>query len=130
MTLSPKLKGVLALLVVFLLGGVVGAGVTHAQARHRGDRGESFEHRRLDAMTRRLGLDDAERQKVGAILDKHRDETRRLTREMFDSCGASLKTEREQADAEIRAVLRPDQQAAYDALLKEQRERFFGKQQH
>ncbi|HEY4157919.1 MAG TPA: hypothetical protein VGM29_07470 [Polyangiaceae bacterium] len=133
MTLSPKLKGYATLLVVFLLGGVVGAGITHVRSQHRflhGGDHESSEHRRLDAISRRLDLDGAEQQKVADILDKYSADRTRMTREMLDTCGTALRTQKEQMDAEIRAVLRPDQQTAFDALLKEQHDRLMGGRHH
>jgi len=83
------------------------------------DRFSVFEHRRLGALAHRLDLDDAQEDKVRAIMAKYGQERRELTRAMVDRCGDPLRAQKAQMDAEIRALLRSDQQSRYDALVKD-----------
>ncbi len=78
-----------------------------------------FEHRRLGALSHRLDLDDAQEDKVRVIMAKSGQARRELTRAMMDRCGDPLRAQKAQMDAEIRALLRPDQQTRYDALVKD-----------
>jgi Spy/CpxP family protein refolding chaperone len=97
------------LLAVFLAGAAAGAaGLSLGQRafRHEGRRG-----RALDRLTRELSLDPAQRQQIEVILDHQRERMRPLFRE----------TRRD-----IRAVLRPDQQARFDAMSRPGRGRLPG----
>jgi Spy/CpxP family protein refolding chaperone len=119
-----KLKGYAALLVVFVLGILLGGAGSRAmlQRRYRTmfrDRGAVFEHRRLGALSHRLKLDDAQEDRVRDVLGKYGKQRRELTREIMDRCGAPLRAQKSQMDSEIRALLRPEQQARYDQLLKD-----------
>jgi len=77
---------------------------------------------RLD---REVKFDDAQRQAVLALLEKRRPEAEALHKENFDKMEAL----RASVHAEVRALLRPDQQARLDAFserMKARRERFRG----
>ena len=87
------------LLAVFLAGAIAGAaGLALGQRAfgHDGRRG-----RPLERLSRELQLDPAQRREIGAILLRQRERMRPLF---------------EETRQEIRAVLRPDQQARLDAL--------------
>ncbi|HKO51845.1 MAG TPA: hypothetical protein VJV79_29250 [Polyangiaceae bacterium] len=119
-----KLKGYGALLLVFVLGILLGGAGSRAllQRDYRimfRDRGAIFENRRLGALAHRLKLDDAQEDRVRDILRKYGKRRRDLTREIMDRCGTPLHAQKSQMDSEIRALLRPDQQARYDQLLKD-----------
>jgi len=119
-----KLKGYGALLAVFVLGILLGGAGSRAmlQRRYRimfHDRPAVFEHRRLGALAHSLKLDDAQEDRVRAVLGKYGKQRRALTRDIMDRCGAPLRAQKSQIDSEIRALLRPDQQARYDQLLKD-----------
>jgi Spy/CpxP family protein refolding chaperone len=123
-----KLKGYGAFALVFLLGLLAGGALSRALLqRHYGrmfkDPSAVFERRRLGALARRLNLDDAQENRVRDIMDKYAAQRRGLTRDIMDRCGAPLRTQKAELDAEIRAVLRPDQQARYDTLLKDREAR-------
>ena len=95
---SRALAAVL-LLAVFLAGAVAGAAGLALGGRafgHEGRRG-----RPLERLSRELDLDAAQRREVREILRRQRERMR----PMF-----------EETRQEIRAVLRPDQQARFDAL--------------
>jgi Spy/CpxP family protein refolding chaperone len=127
---ASRWKSYAALVAVFVLGTIVGAGASHAHAQRRyarllGDRPEFLETRRLGALSRHLDLDDAQRERMRAIIERHADERRQLTRDVFERCGAPLRAQQAATDVEIRAVLRPAQQPRFDAIAKERRDRFF-----
>ncbi len=119
-----RVKGYGALLIVFVLGLLIGGAGSRALLQRRyahlfRDRFSVFEQRRIGALSRRLDLDDAQDQKVRAIMAKYGQERRKLARDMLDRCGDPMRAQKAQMDAEIRAVLRPDQQSRYDALVKD-----------
>lgn len=128
MVTRPRLKGYAALLITFILGALVGAGAAHAYDGHRyarlfGDR-HALEHRRLEALARRLDLDDHQREAIGKIMEDHVDERRALMRSVMEQCGEPLRAAQARLDTQIRAVLRPEQVARYDAISKEHREKW------
>jgi len=119
-----KLKGYGALLAVVVLGILLGGAGSRAMLPRRSRpmfhaRAAVFEHRRLGALARRLKLDDAQEDRVRDVLGKYGKQRRTLTREIMDRCGAPLREQKAQMDGEIRALLRPEQQARYDQLLKD-----------
>lgn len=116
-----RLKGYGALLVVFVLGTVVGGGVSRAMLRRGEGRIESrmFEQRRMHALVRRLDLSNTQADQVHAIMSKYGSERRQLAREMLDHCGGPLRDQKARMDAEIRAQLQPAQQARYDQLVQD-----------
>lgn len=123
-----KLKGSAAFALVFLLGLLAGGAGSRALLQRRygrlfKDPSALFERRRLGALARRLNLDDTQEDRVRDILSKYAGQRRSLTRDIMDRCGAPLRAHKAQLDAEIRAVLRPDQQARYDLLLKDRESR-------
>jgi hypothetical protein len=119
-----KLKGYGALGAVFVLGILLGGAGSRAllQRDYRRifhDPSAVFERRRLGALSHRLKLDDTQEDRARDVLGKYRKQRRELTREIMDRCGAPLRAQKSQMDSEIRALLRPDQQARYDQLLKD-----------
>jgi hypothetical protein len=119
-----KLKGYGALLLVFVLGLLIGGAGSRAMLQRRyarlfRDRFSVFEHRRLGALSHRLDLDDTQEDRVRLIMSKYGQQRRDLTRAMLDRCGDPLRAQKAQMDAEIRALLRPDQQTRYDSLVKD-----------
>ena len=124
-----KLKGYGALVLVFTLGILIGGAGSWAtlQARYKRffrDPSEMFERRRLGALSRRLRLDDAQEDRARDVFGKYGKQRRALTREIMTRCGGPLRAQKTQLDAEIRALLRPDQQTRYDQLLKDSEGRF------
>jgi Spy/CpxP family protein refolding chaperone len=119
-----KLKGYAALLLVFVLGILLGGASSRAilQRRYRAwfrDPSVVFERRRLGALAHRLKLDDTQEDRARDIFGKYAKQRRDLTREIMVRCGARLHAQKIQMDSEIRALLRPDQQARYDQLIKD-----------
>jgi Spy/CpxP family protein refolding chaperone len=124
-----KIYGVLG--GTFLLGAVAGGATSFAFAEHKhrafvtGGR-EMFEQRRLAALSRELDLTEEQRARVLSTMRKHREEQRRLTRELFDRCGAPVREQKARVEAEIRAILTPDQQRRFDELVDEYGDGFLG----
>jgi Spy/CpxP family protein refolding chaperone len=123
-------KAVALLSGVFLLGGVVGVGGTVAfvarerAAAHRLDFGRRGDFP-IQALTRRLKLTDDQRSKVQAILEGHASSRRAAMQEVMARCGSSVKDEKVKLDADIRAILTPEQQTKFDELSARQQERLF-----
>ena len=109
------LKVWLVLVVVFVLGSFTGGAVTgfyHAMARS--DRSGS--HDRFDKMRRDLNLTEEQTKSVSAILDETRNDYKTLRAELkprFDE-------PRQKARTKIRALLTPDQQQKFDAMVAQQ----------
>ena len=120
----------LYLLVVFVSGALVGAlghrlyTVRSVEAENR-PRKSPAEYRKgyLKDMTARLSLDDAQAQKLDTILDETRDRFRAFN----DKHKAEMSEIHEAQVREIRAMLRPEQQAAYEAYRQERERK---RQQH
>jgi Spy/CpxP family protein refolding chaperone len=130
MVSTRRFKSYGVLVAVFLLGGAAGAGATYASVQHRyarifssGD-GEFMASRRLDGLSRKLDLDASQREKVREIMTRHREKRHELARKMFESCGEPLQKDKTEMDAEIRAVLRPEQLSLWDQVVAAQRDHF------
>jgi hypothetical protein len=126
-----RLKAYLSLGASFLLGGVAAGAAYHGYAEQRyaelfsGDR-EALEARRAQALSRELGLDSEQTQQVRAIFAKHAPERKRLMRQAMDSCGGPLHAHRERIDAEIEALLDPEEKRRFEAWRAERRHQLFG----
>lgn len=130
MVISRQLKIYGIVVGIFVLGAGAGGAAGYAVASKKladvleNDRPEMNEARRFQALARELDLDDEQRKKVRAIMTRHRDENRRLTRAMFEKCGGELQELRNRVDGEIRAVLTEKQAQRFGELM-EKRGRLF-----
>jgi len=109
------LKIWLVLVVVFVLGSFTGGAVTgfyHAMARS--DR--SAPHDRFEKMRRDLNLTEDQTKSVSAILDETRNEYRSLRAELRPR----FEEPRQKARTRIRALLTPEQQQKFDAMVAQQ----------
>jgi Spy/CpxP family protein refolding chaperone len=109
-----KWKGYAVLALVFVLGAAAGGGAVYSltQRRHAAMLHDDHElqGRRLNALARRLDLDADQKTKIGDLLDKDREDSKTL-----------LRDHRAEVDGQIRALLRPDQQTKFDALVEERK---------
>jgi hypothetical protein len=127
---AARTKIYAALAAVFALGAVAGGGAVYAYTRSdyallaSDDSGELRERRRFMALSRELGLDDAQGEKIRGILLRYRPERRRLVRATFEQCGKPVDEQKAKMDSEIRSLLRPEQKPRFEALLQAQREHF------
>jgi len=116
MTLSghTRLKVWLVLLVVFVLGSITGAALTGLyRSRSGADRPERAMHERFEKMRSELNLTDEQTKSVSAILDDTRNEYRSLRAELRPR----FEEPRQKARTKIRALLTPEQQQKFDALV-------------
>ena len=126
---SARAKGIAALVAVFALGATAGGGGAYAWLRRDDvtsaddDRGLRSP-RRLRALERALDLTSAQRERVRAILDESAGERRQLAQAMFERCGDGLRMHHDAVSAQIRALLTPAQQARFDVISTQQRDRF------
>jgi Spy/CpxP family protein refolding chaperone len=108
------LKIWLVLVVVFVLGSVTGAAITgfyHAMAHNARSPRD-----RMEKMRRDLSLTDEQMKSVSTILDETRNEYKQLKTELkprFDE-------PRQKARTKIRALLSPEQQQKFDAMVAQQ----------
>jgi len=115
--LNTRLKVLLVLVVVFLLGSITGAALAGLyRSRAGADRPERSTRERFEKMRADLNLTDEQTKAVSAILDETRNEYRSLRAELrprFDE-------PRQKARAKIRALLTPEQQQKFDARVAQQ----------
>ena len=118
-------RGAAVVLVVFASGVVVGAvGSRHLAWRRmdhalEGREGQGMERMLLRAIDRHVGLDDAQRARVEAILR----ESHRQRRFLLGPVEPALDALRRKNEARIREVLREDQRPAFDAFAERMAER-------
>ena len=117
---GTTLKIWLVLVIVFVLGCVTGVALTGLyRSRASGDRPEAREramNERFEKMRSELSLTDQQTTAVRTILDETRNEYRALRTELrprFDE-------PRQKARARIRALLTPEQQQKFDAMVAQQ----------
>ena len=116
--ISSTRKAVVLLVATFILGALTGAaGMAVAERRSdspRGDRRTEY----LDHLTTALQLTDAQRDSVGAVLDRYRPVMDTLMQEIrprLDTVRSAMRTE-------IARYLSDTQQKEYEAM-RQQRER-------
>ena len=110
-------KPIVGVLLVFLLGALSGAAISHRYDRQsieavlsgRGDATVELVVRRL---SRSLDLDPAQRDQVRAIVT----ETRREIVEIRKPVRAQVMATLEGSRVRVRAILRPDQQEKFDRI--------------
>jgi Spy/CpxP family protein refolding chaperone len=115
---STRLKILLVLVGVFLLGGVTGASLASfyrlrgghdRPERHKG--GGTREDRIFESLRRDLSLTEQQATEIRAILDQTRNDYRALRAEVRPRYDAV----RQNARTRIRALLTPEQQKLFDA---------------
>ena len=122
MTLTgrTKLKIWLVLVVVFVLGCATGVALTGLyRSRASGDKSEARDRamqERFERMRRELSLTDQQATAVRTILDETRNEYRALRTELRPR----FEEPRLKARSRIRALLNPEQQQKFDALIAQQ----------
>jgi hypothetical protein len=126
-----ELRGYAWLGVTFVLGVVCGGAASYAYSEREyaplvgGDREETRDARRLDALARQLSLSDAQKQQVKTLFERRRPERERRLAQMFETCGAPVLADKDELDAQIRGLLRPEQLPAFEAF--QERHRRFGR---
>ena len=119
-----KTKAIFAIMLVFILGSVCGALVTHMVYRQRmdaissGDHGVREEHL-VERLTRRLDLDNVQIEQVRAIIH----ETHSAIREMHRKNQPQVETLIAESQRRISSLLKPEQKAEFDRLIAERKAR-------
>ena len=122
MTLTgrTRLKIWLVLVVVFVLGCATGVALTGLyRSRASGDRPETREramNERFERMRNELSLTEQQTTSVRTILDETRNEYRALRTELRPR----FEEPRLKARSRIRALLTPEQQKKFDAMVAQQ----------
>jgi Spy/CpxP family protein refolding chaperone len=117
-TARTRLKMWSLLVGVFVLGAVSGSALTGLY-RSRASGPEAREramHERFENMRRELNLTDEQTAAVRTIIDETRNEYRALRAELRPR----FEEPRQKARTKIRALLTPDQQKKFDALVAQQ----------
>lgn len=113
-----RVRAVLVLVATFLLGVAAGGFAMRAMSEDRFRRElhrpwpQARERFMLDAMTRHLDLTPRQQKQVAAVFERHRGERRRI----MQKCGPEHEALKRTVDAEIRAVLTPQQRELHDRL--------------
>jgi Spy/CpxP family protein refolding chaperone len=111
-----RLKMWLVLVVVFVLGSVTGMALTglyRSRASNGRPGGEKTTRERFDKMRSELNLTDDQTKAVQGIIDETRNEYRALRTELRPK----FEEPRQKARARIRALLTPEQQQKFDAMV-------------
>jgi Spy/CpxP family protein refolding chaperone len=130
MVIGPKLRiyGIVA--GIFVLGAGAGGAAGFAVANKRlndvlrSDRMAFGDARRMEALGNELDLSRDQRRQLRTILERHREENRRLTQAMLDKCGDDLRNLRARVDDEISPVLDPNQRRHFHDLMEKRGARF------
>ena len=117
-------KAVAGVVLVFFLGVLAGGIGVYRFHRHRMDRffrGDpgAMSGLLVHRLTRQLDLDASQRDRVDGIARRTHEEVR----EVRQRCRPQVEEILEKGRREIRAVLRPDQQARFDQIVAERRHR-------
>ncbi len=125
-TTKPRVKALLVLVTLFLLGAATGVFGTIAFVHDRETRSlregpRGLDERRMRGIARRLDLDDEQREQVRALLEQSKEKNRLLGQKMMEECGGPVRDQRAAFQAEIKKILRPEQAARFDELEKQRR---------
>src|SRR5262245_31084150 len=110
-----RLKVWLVLVVVFMLGSITGGALT-ALYRSRSGGEKPDRNSRLEKIRKELNLTDEQTKAVNAILDDTKNEYRALRTELRPR----FEEPRMKARAKMRALLTPEQQQKFDAIVAQQ----------
>ncbi len=119
MTGRTRIKIWLVLMVVFVLGCATGAALDvlyHSRAANRRDGREHDIQARFDTMRRDLNLTDEQATAIRVILDETRGEYQALRKDLRPR----FEEPRLKARTRIRALLTPEQQQKFDAIVAQQ----------
>ena len=111
-----RLGAVVLLLAAFLLGGLVGGAATSmADRRSHQHRDRPPRPSYVDRLGTELGLSEAQKDSVRAVLERHQPAMDSL----WESIRPLLQSERQAIRKEIHALLSDEQQARYIALQRQ-----------
>jgi Spy/CpxP family protein refolding chaperone len=126
-----NLKQILCVLLIFLLGAAGGGLVmhmvykSHMESFLRGDR-KAREEILLDRLSRKLDLDNLQREQVRKIIDQTHAEMNNIRKQYRPQMEAVL----EKSRAEMRQILRPGQREKFEQFLEKRKARHKGNQRN
>jgi Spy/CpxP family protein refolding chaperone len=109
-----KWKVVIGIIAVFILGAVAGGVVGHGICWNRPHWGEIHPREEVvRKLSHKLHLDDAQKAQVEVIVNDAHNQMREMRREAQPRIDSIMGN----AQAKIRAILRPDQKAEFEKLV-------------
>jgi hypothetical protein len=117
-----KWKVIISIIVVFLLGSLAGALVTHEIYQHRiGSfiRGEAKRELIVQRLNHELNLDTVQLSQLRVIVDETYTEIKNARKQISPQTEAIL----ESSQNRVRAILRPDQLEKYEKIIAERKKR-------
>jgi Spy/CpxP family protein refolding chaperone len=109
-----KWKVVIGIIAVFILGAVAGGVVGHGICWNRPHWGEIHPREEVvRKLSHKLHLDDAQKAQVEVIVNDAHNQMREMRRETQPKIDSIMGN----AQAKIRAILRPDQKAEFEKLI-------------
>ena len=120
-----NIKVILGILIIFLLGVASGAVVTHLLYTSRiegimSGRPETREEMLVKRLSRKLDLDDRQREQVRALIAETRTEMKNIRNQYRPQMKAVI----EKSKAEMRRLLRPDQLEKFEKYLAERKAKY------
>ncbi len=123
-----NLKSILCVLIIFLLGAASGGLAVHIYFKSqmetfvKGDR-KAREEILLNRLSRKLDLDDKQREQTRAIIAETHEEMKKIRTQYHPQMEAVI----EKSKAEMRRILRPDQLEKFEKFLAERKAMHHGK---
>ena len=119
-----KWKAIIGVILVFALGAVAGALVTHRVCQHRmeslvGGGSKAMREFIFNRMDRELKLDDSQRAQLKAIFQETHEQIKAVHGRIQPQVDEILS----RADDRVRAILRPDQRERYEKFVQERKAR-------
>lgn len=126
-----SIKPLAGIILIFVLGGACGSLTTYWVSRsHYSDRLSGAHHSREDKLvaklTTRLALDGGQQEQVRAIIRETHDKIGQIRQRMHPEIEALLN----ESQKKINALLRPDQQVKFKAIIEERKARRHGEHHH
>ena len=117
-----KWKAIISIIVVFLLGSLAGALVTHEIYQHRIEsfmRGEPKRELIVRRLSHELNLDAAQLSQLRVIVKETYAGIKNVRKQIRPQIEAIL----ESSQSRVRAILRPDQLEKYEKIIAERKKR-------
>jgi hypothetical protein len=117
-----KWKAIISILIVFLLGSLAGALITHEIYQHRIEsfiRGEPKRELIVRRLSHQLNLDATQLSQLRVIVEETYDGIKNVRKQIKPQIEAIL----ESSQNRVRAILRPDQLEKYEKIIAERKKR-------
>jgi hypothetical protein len=117
-----KRKAIISILIVFLLGSLAGALITHEIYQHRVEsfiRGELKRELIVRRLSHQLNLDAAQLSQLRVIVEETYDGIKNVRKQIKPQIEAIL----ESSQNRVRAILLPDQLEKYEKIIAERKKK-------